>query len=141
GRGGRGGGEQRLGVGLRLVAKLAGRAVRADVDAHQEELIAEEPGVGVLQVAPAVAERLHLAADERQPRLQAFVEMVLVEGPPVDGDDAVSGLVAHPVGVRNPMSTRWGTGASALRATPGPGTSARFSRNRFCSSTKTTLGR
>src|SRR5215475_11687014 len=133
--------QQELALTLRVMAELAGGAVRADVDAHQEELVAEEAGVGVLQVDAAVAERLHLAPDERQPRLQALVEMVLVEGPPVDGDVAVAGLVAHPGEVRNPMSTRWGTGAPALRATPGPGTSARFSRIRLCSSTKTTLGR
>src|SRR5262245_10000123 len=87
--------QQELALTLRVVAELAGGAVRADVDAHQEELVAEEAGVGVLQVDAAVAERLHLAPDERQARLQALVEMVLVEGPPVDGDVAVSGLVAH----------------------------------------------
>src|SRR5215468_723867 len=132
--------QQQLPMTLRVVPELARRPVGADVYADQEELVAEEARVRVLQVDAPVAQRLHLTADERQTGLQALVDVVLVEGPPVDGDVAVSGLVAHPVEVRNPMSTRSGTAAPALRATPGPGASARFSRMRLCSSTNTTLG-
>ena len=97
----------------------------------QEELLALEPRIGVLQLDVPVPQRLHLAPDEREAGLDALVEVILVEGPPVDGDVAVSGLVAHSV-VRNPMSTRSGN--------RGPGISARFSRTRLRSSTKTTLG-
>ena len=107
---------------LRVVAELARGAVGTDVGAHQEELLAEEARVGVLQVHAVVAQGLHLAAGQDQTGLEALENVVLVEGPAVLGDVPLAGLLRHPT------------------ALSGPGTSARFSRMRFRSSTKTTLG-
>src|SRR5439155_5994625 len=112
--------QQQLAVPLRVVSELARRCIRADVCADEEELVAEEARVRILQVRPMIAQRLDLAADERQARLEALADRVVVEGPPVDGDVALAGLLGHPAALI--------------------GTSARFSRIRFRSSTNTTFG-
>src|SRR5262249_22501758 len=74
-----------------------------------------------------LAQRLHLAAREDEARLVAVADVVVVEGPPVDRDVAVAGRLGHPA-----TRSRFGIA--------GPGTSLRFSRMRFCSSTNTTFG-
>src|SRR5262245_54369466 len=107
---------------LRLVPELARRSVGADVGAHQEELLAEEASVGVLQVRAVVAQGFHLAAGQDETGLEALEDVVVVEGPAVLRDVPLAGLLGHPT------------------ALSGPGTSARFSRMRFSSSTKTTFG-
>src|SRR5262249_2732777 len=97
--------------------------IGADVEADQEQLVAEEAGVGVLQVRAALAERFDLAPREDQTRLVPLVDRVVVERAPVDADVALAALRRHP-----------------LALSPGPGTSARFSRMRYAASTKTTFG-
>src|SRR5881397_1740306 len=111
---------QQLPRAHRVVAELARRPVGADVRAHQEELLAEEAGVGVLQVRAVVAQRLDLAAGQHETRLEALEDVVVVEGPAVLRDVPLAGLLRHPVALM--------------------GISARFSRMRFCASTNTTLG-
>src|SRR5207253_5664581 len=112
--------QQQLPVPLRVVSELARRRVRADVCADEEELVTEEARVRILQVRPMVAQRLDLAADEGEARLEALGDRVVVEGPPVDGDVPLAGLLGHPAALI--------------------GTSARFARIRFRSSTNTTFG-
>src|SRR5439155_25641121 len=72
--------------------------------------------------ARGFAQRLDLAAGQHETRLEALEDVVVVEGPAVLRDVPLAGLLRHPV------------------ALCGPGTSARRSRIRLCSSTNTTLG-
>src|SRR3989454_3520515 len=104
----------------RVVTELARRPVGADVRAHQEELLAEEARVGILQLRAVVAQRLDLAAGQHQPGLEALEDVVVVKGPAVLRDVPLAGLLRHPAALS--------------------GISARFSRTRFCASTKTTFG-
>src|SRR5438045_3641457 len=69
--------EEQLPVPLRVVAELARRRVRADVGADEEQLVTEETRIGVLQVRAPVAQRLHLAAGEDEPRLVALADLVV----------------------------------------------------------------
>src|SRR5215204_6002886 len=78
--------EEQLPIALGLVPELARRRVGADVRADQEELVAEESGVGILQLRPAIAQRLYLRADQGQAGFDALVDVVVVKGPPVLGD-------------------------------------------------------
>src|SRR5439155_853936 len=75
--------QQQLPVPLGVMPELARRGVRADVGADEEELVAEEARVRVLQVRAMVAQRLDLAADEGEARLEALGDRVVVKGPPV----------------------------------------------------------
>src|SRR3990170_2153901 len=64
--------EQELALARRLVAVGAGGGVLRDVRVHQPELAALGTGIGLAQVDAAEADRLDLAAHEREAGLDAL---------------------------------------------------------------------
>src|SRR5262249_34087811 len=68
---------QELSLPHRLVVELVGPRVRVDLRADEPELAAADVAVGVDERAVALAQRLHLAADEHQPGLERLVDLVV----------------------------------------------------------------
>ena len=73
-----------------MVSLLVGRDVRAD----QEQLAAAGDGVGLADVAAAVAQRLDLGSGQREAGLDPFEDMKVVPRLAVLGDQ-FSGCVSH----------------------------------------------
>jgi hypothetical protein len=63
--------EQELALAARLRVGSPGLRIGPDVDAHQEDLAAADRGVGVGEAGLAGSERLHLRAQQRDPRLES----------------------------------------------------------------------
>src|SRR5262249_35565586 len=87
--------QEQLPMALGLVAELARRPVGADVRADEEQLLAEEAGIRILQVGPPVAQRLDLAPREHEAGLEPLAHVVVVERAAVHRDVALAGRIAH----------------------------------------------
>ena len=85
--------QQELARAQRVVIVDVPLLVRTDVEVVQPRLPVLHPGVGVLEVRPAGAQRLHLGPGQRQARLVGFLDPVLV------ARAAVRDHRASPVGV------------------------------------------
>src|SRR6185312_13734277 len=78
--------QQQLPLASGLVVEAIGGAVLGDVGVDQRELAAFDADVRLGDVGAALAQRLHLAAGERQARFERLVEEVVEPGPAVLGD-------------------------------------------------------
>jgi len=72
-----------------------GLLVRGDVQTDEPELAVAGVGVSPLQDRVALAERFDLATGEREPRLDALEQLVLVSRAAVLGDELLSGFSGH----------------------------------------------
>src|SRR5439155_1051222 len=79
---------EELAAARRLVVLPRRRIVRADVHVHQHELAAMEAREAVFQIGAAVAQRLHFAAGQHEPRLERLVDEVVVPRLAIDRDVA-----------------------------------------------------
>ena len=84
--------QQQLAVAVRGVVHEVAVAVGGDPAADQEELAAAEVHVGVGEVEPALADGLHLGADERHPRLGPLEDLVVEQRLAVRGEGALARL-------------------------------------------------
>ena len=64
-------------------------AVRADVTMVEKDLAVIDGGVAVLEIHPAIAQRLHFSPAKHHTRLQPLFNEVVVVGLPIGRDDLV----------------------------------------------------
>ena len=72
--------------------RLASQIFR-DIGVHQVKLAAVDGSIGVLEIAPALAQALHLRPGERDPGLEGFEDLVVEAGAAVL-DDHLAGAGA-----------------------------------------------
>ena len=79
--------EQQLAPPERVVVLAVAHLVGADVHLDDPSLVVPDFPVGITQVDPAVAQGLHLGAQQHQSGFPGILDLVLVPGPLVLGDD------------------------------------------------------
>ena len=115
--------QQQLAPAPGVVVDVAAMAVRVDVDVVQPHLALLDAGVAVAQVGLALADALHLGAEQRDAGLEGLEHVVVVQRLAVVGDE----LVRRPAVASR---ARWrGGGVRALTGPP-PAGAARSAASR-----------
>src|SRR6185295_9584110 len=96
--------QQQLAAAQRLVVGVAAVAVGADVDVVEEHLAVLDPRVAVAQVDAAFADRLHLGAEQHQPRLEGLEQVIVVEGLAVFRDAGLRFLALGSLSHEHPLA-------------------------------------
>src|SRR6185295_3709098 len=96
--------QQQLAAAQRLVVGVAAVAVGADVDDVEEHLAVLDPRVAVAQVDAAFADRLHLGAEQHQPRLEGLEQVIVVEGLAVFRDAGLRFLALGSLSHEHPLA-------------------------------------
>src|SRR5262249_41400330 len=100
---------QHLAVSLGQVARPRRRTIARDMRPDEESLASAELNERVLEVGPAIPERLDFASGEGEPGLEPALDEELVERLAIRGDDFFRGLLG-----------RLSSGLRQARSTPPP---------------------
>ncbi len=79
--------QQQFPRSLGLVVEHGGGRIRSDVRVEQEGLALLDDGIGIREICATVAQGLHLAAHQDDPRLDGRLDVVVMPRLPVLGDD------------------------------------------------------